>query len=239
MIAAMDRTRSWQQGGYCNLGNWLDHRCGLGPCAARERIRISRALATLPHIDVAFRDGIISYSKVRAITRVATPETDAMLLAIAARSSAAQLDSLVKTYERVGGKKRRSSEQQRNLTWHYEDGMLVVTAAVPADRGALLIKALQAVVDVGEQELEAHYQALLTGEPEMATQADATTTEADTTTTDKATDNVSAEAGLQTPPVITNDQGGDVSPETDPLGRLVFQMASREQRFADALVDIA
>ena len=86
----------------CNLGNWLDHRCGLGPCAARERIRIGRALARLPRIDAAFRDGVISYSKVRAITRVATPDTDAMLLAITEGSSAAHLESLVRTYERVG-----------------------------------------------------------------------------------------------------------------------------------------
>ncbi|MDE0054497.1 MAG: hypothetical protein OXT64_09635, partial [Gammaproteobacteria bacterium] len=58
LIAAMERTRSWREGGYCNLGNWLDHRCGLGPCAARERIRIGRALERLPRIDAAFRDGV-------------------------------------------------------------------------------------------------------------------------------------------------------------------------------------
>ena len=104
LIAAMERSRGWREGGYCNLGNWLDHRCGLGPCAARERIRIGRALERLPRIDGAFRDGVISYSKVRAITRVATPETDAMLLAIAEGSSAAHLESLVRTYERVGGR---------------------------------------------------------------------------------------------------------------------------------------
>ena len=76
LIAAMERTRGWREGGYCNLGNWLDHRCGLGPCASRERIRIGRALAKLLQIDAAFRDGVISYSKVRALTRVATSETD-------------------------------------------------------------------------------------------------------------------------------------------------------------------
>ena len=133
LIAAMERTRGWQEGGYCNLGNWLDHRCGLGPCAARERIRIGRALARLPRIDAAFRDGVISYSKVRAITRVATPDTDATLLAIAEGSSAAHLESLVRTYERVGkgDGERACSEQRRGLSWYYEDGMLVITAAVP------------------------------------------------------------------------------------------------------------
>ncbi len=163
LIAAMERTRGWREGGYCNLGNWLDHRCGLGPCAARERIRIGRALAKLPRIDEAFRDGVISYSKVRAITRVATPETDALLLAIAEGSSAAQLESLVRTYERVGGidRKRASSEHRRGLSWRYEDGMLVITAAVPAERGALVIKALQQVVDGGKDEREAYYESRL------------------------------------------------------------------------------
>jgi Domain of unknown function (DUF222) len=94
LITEMDRTESWREGGYCNLGNWLDHQCGMGPCAARERIRIGRALAKLPKIDAAFRDGMISYSKVRAVTRVACPETDEMLLDLAERSSAAELDSL-------------------------------------------------------------------------------------------------------------------------------------------------
>ena len=163
LIAAMDRTRGWREGGYCNLGNWLDHRCGLGPCASRERIRIGRALAKLPRIDAAFRDGAISYSKVRAITRVATPHTEAMLLAIAEGSSAAQLESLVRTYERVGGsvRGRDSSEQRRGLSWYYEDGMLVLTAAVPAERGALVIEALQQVIDGRKDESEARCASLL------------------------------------------------------------------------------
>ncbi len=163
LIAAMDRTRGWREGGYCNLGNWLDHRCGLGPCASRERIRIGRALAKLPRIDAAFRDGAISYSKVRAITRVATPHTEAMLLAIAEGSSAAQLESLVRTYERVGGsaRGRDSSEQRRGLSWYYEDGMLIMTAAVPAERGALVIEALRQVIDGRKDESEARCASLL------------------------------------------------------------------------------
>ncbi|MCY3621252.1 MAG: HNH endonuclease [Gammaproteobacteria bacterium] len=163
LVAAMDRRRGWDERGYCSLGNWLDHRCGLGPCAARERIRIGRALARLPDIDAAFRDGILSYSKVRAITRVATRDTEAMLLDIAGRSSAAQLESLVRTCERVdrSNVERIPSEQRRSLSWHYEDGMLVVTAAVPAERGALVIKALQKVVDARKDEREAYFESVL------------------------------------------------------------------------------
>ena len=262
LIAAMERTRGWRDGGYCNLGNWLDHRCGLGPCAARERIRIGRALERLPRIDAAFRDGAISYSKVRAITRVATPETDAMLLAIAEGSSAAQLESLVRTYERVGGSdgKRASSEQRRSLSWHYEDGMLVITAAVPAERGALVINALQQVVDGRKDESEARHGALLTAacqreaaEPvadegsDGAPQAESTTTDVPTdvsaeTPADHSGEDNGGEASARVESATVPDPGVsmDVSAETDDLPEwLEFAWSSREQRYADALVDMA
>ena len=271
LIAAMERTRSWREGGYCNLGNWLDHRCGLGPCAARERIRVGRALERLPRIDAAFRDGVISYSKVRAITRVATPHTDAMLLAIAEGSSAAQLESLVRTYERVGGSRRgrASSEQRRSLTWHYEDGMLVITAAVPAERGALVINALQQVVDGRRDEREARDGAWLaamgqkgTAEPaaddgsgeapaERAGTEDgngvATPTEwaadvsAETPANDVVPDNgEEVSPRVESAALTDGDVSGDVSAETvDFPDWLTFALSSREQRYADALVDMA
>ena len=319
LIAAMERTRGWREGGYCNLGNWLDHRCGLGPCAARERIRIGRALAKLPHIDAAFRDGVISYSKVRAITRVATPETDAMLLAIAEGSSAAQLESLVRTYERVGKSDsgRASSEQRRSLSWYYEDGMLVITAAVPAERGALVIKALQQVVDGGKDEREAYYESRLAATCRQGTAGPAAHEDVEDvgraeganrgsdeapmraagdslaaagsvvagdgfgaaaaaarsaaegagtidgkvvpTRSEWSAVDVSTDVSAETPADHTGrdngkdvstqaataamtdmDVPGSVSAETDDLPDwLTFELASREQRFADALVDMA
>ena len=275
LIAAMDRTRGWDERGYCNLGNWLDHRCGLGPCAARERVRIGRALARLPRIDAAFRDGILSYSKVRAITRVATRKTEAMLLAIAGRSSAAELESLVRTHERVGtgDRERICSEQRRGLSWHYEDGMLVVTAAVPAERGALVIQALQKIVDARTDEREAYYQSLLAGEhgpftvaadgeyvaeptgPEPVAPKEMNGSEDGFEKVTAAGDGQLPNGAVTAEPTIIADDPGDVSAETQhpaaddfgdesaetidlPAG-LLFELSSTEQRYADALVDVA
>ena len=285
LVAAMDRRRGWDERGYCSLGNWLDHRCGLGPCAARERIRIGRALARLPRIDAAFRDGVLSYSKVRAVTRVATRDTEAMLLDIAGRSSAAQLESLVRTYQRVDRSdgERVPSEQRRGLSWHYEDGMLVVTATVPAERGALVIKALQKVVDARKDEREAYFESLLAGNggtaalTEDAEVADAewvTGERADAEHVDEPTEpervakeetngsaEVPAAANGQHPdgslvarPAVVVNGLGDVSAETECLvmdvaddvaesddlpASLVFDLSNAEQRYADALVDVA
>ena len=289
LVAAMDRRRGWNERGYCNLGNWLDHRCGLGPCAARERIRIGRALARLPRVDAAFRDGHLSYSKVRAITRVATRETEAMLLSIAASSSAAQLESLVRTHQRVGQSsgERLPSEERRRLSWHYEDGMLVVTAAVPAERGALLIKALQKVVDARADEREAYYQALLTRDCDPDETADESPQpgsarghpsqvddrwDAELVPDPMAPGPVSHQEATGAPhctaaevgqpadgtvvhPIVASEDRGAVSAESacatedvaadspaerdDLPASLQFELASTEQRFADALVDMA
>ena len=239
LIAAMDRRRGWDERGYCNLGNWLDHRCGLGPCAARERIRIGRALARLPRIDAAFRDGILSYSKVRAITRVANRENEAMLLAVAGRSSAAELESLVRSHERVGARDRERvpSEARRSLSWHYEDGMVVITAAVPAERGALVVEALRKVVDARTDERDAHYESLLAGDcARVAAASDAETADAGFAAeptepgpagnegTNGAAEAMSAGEGQRAngaavpEPAVVADGPGDISAETDSPG---------------------
>ena len=233
LIAAMDRTRGWAEAGYANLGNWLDHRCGLGPCAARERIRIGRALARLPRIDAAFRDGVLSYSKVRAITRVATRGSEAVLLDIAGGSSAAQLESLVRTHERIGGDERARvcSEERRGLTWHYEDGMVVITAAVPAERGALVIRALEKVIDARKDEREEYYEALLAGEDGPGPAAP----EEEPADAEGARD-VSAETDTPAAGACEHEPLGETTGL--PAG-LEFELSSTEQRHADALVEVA
>ena len=234
LIAAMDRTRGWAEAGYASLGNWLDHRCGLGPCAARERIRIGRALARLPQIDAAFRDGVLSYSKVRAITRVATRGSEAALLDIAGSSSAAQLESLVRTHQRIGGDERERvcSEERRGLSWHYEDGMVVITAAVPAERGALVIRALEKVVDARKDEREAYYEGLLEGKPDPGpTEPEAAEPEEEP----YGPGDVSAETER---PVEDACEQEPATAAGLPAG-LEFELSSTEQRHADALVEVA
>ena len=73
-------TRAHLDGKPLRLPRWLHQHFGLTFGAAREKVRTARALGKLPLIDAAFRDGALSYSKVRALTRAATPENEAELL---------------------------------------------------------------------------------------------------------------------------------------------------------------
>src|SRR5512140_1520644 len=72
-IRRFDESGEWARQGATSCAHWLNWRIGLDDGAAREKVRVARALGGLPRIDDALRRGVISYSKVRAMTRVATP----------------------------------------------------------------------------------------------------------------------------------------------------------------------
>ena len=161
LLGEFDQRGVWRDGGYSSLVNWLDHRCGMGAGAARERIRVARKLRDLKRIDHAFETGQISYSKVRAITRAATPQTERTLLKMACHCSARELESLVRTYEKTGVNRgdRNDDTEKRFLEWyHDEEGMLVLTARLPADLGAVVVKALDKAVDIRKEERDEYFE---------------------------------------------------------------------------------
>src|SRR2546422_274205 len=80
LIRGFDARGGWGNG-FRSCAGWLTWRIGLDPGAARERVRVARALGTLPRLAQALARGELSYAKVRALTRVATPETEERLLA--------------------------------------------------------------------------------------------------------------------------------------------------------------
>src|SRR5713226_469147 len=82
-IRQFDELGGWHQQGAQRCAHWLTWRVGLDPGAAREKVRVARALGELPKLDEAFAAGRLSYSKVRAITRIATPANEERVLEVA------------------------------------------------------------------------------------------------------------------------------------------------------------
>ena len=101
LLAELDRRAAWARSGALSCAHWLAWRTGLDRGAAREHVRVARALTTLPALRTAFERGELSFSKVRAVTRIARPETEADLLAMAREGTAAQLERLVRAYRRA------------------------------------------------------------------------------------------------------------------------------------------
>src|SRR5262245_4972018 len=93
-IRLFDTEEMWNTQGCTSCAHWLNWRCGIALGAAREKIRVAHALGKLPLIDEALRLGQVSYSKIRAMTRVATPENEHKLLELAQASTASQLEKI-------------------------------------------------------------------------------------------------------------------------------------------------
>jgi hypothetical protein len=84
-----------------STAHWLSWQCGIGLTAGREQVRVARKLRSLPLVTAEFAAGRLSYSKVRAISRVATPDTEPTLVEWALHATASQLDRLVAGQRRV------------------------------------------------------------------------------------------------------------------------------------------
>jgi hypothetical protein len=115
----LDRIREFDERGGWNNGfrscaAWLSWRVGLDPGAARERVRVARALGTLPRLAEALARGEISYAKVRAITRVATPQTEERLLAVARAGTAEHVEGIVRGWRYVDRQAERRDAARRH-----------------------------------------------------------------------------------------------------------------------------
>jgi hypothetical protein len=145
LIAELDRRGDFTESGSGSCAEWLAWRCGLMPRAAREHVRVARRLSELPLIHSAFSRGEISYSKVRALTRVADEESERELLELARHLTAAQLDRAVRCYRRVTNAEANDLQANAHLGWCWdEDGSFVLHARLAPEDGALFLRALQA-----------------------------------------------------------------------------------------------
>jgi hypothetical protein len=148
LIREFDARGGWNTG-FRSCAEWLAWRVSLDPGAARERVRVARALGTLPALAEALGRGELSYAKVRALTRVATPETEARLLTVGRAGTAAHVERIVRGWRRVDrqAEAREAARQHAGRALHVyqdEDGAVVLRGRLTPEVGALLLRALDA-----------------------------------------------------------------------------------------------
>jgi hypothetical protein len=100
-VREFDERQGWVAQGAVSCAHWLSWKCGIALGAAREKVRVAQALAGLPVIDEELRRGQLSFSKVRAMTRVATPANEARLVELGRASTAAQLEKICRLLDQV------------------------------------------------------------------------------------------------------------------------------------------
>ena len=151
LLGEFDRTQGWARHGLANCAQWLNWQCGIGTGTAREKVRVAGALANLPQISEAFRQGRVSYSKVRAMTRAATPENEATLLNIALHGTASHVERTVRKFKRVQrdleSRQANAVHRSRSVQWWYEDdGSWRLHARLSPEVGAVVKQALEAAM---------------------------------------------------------------------------------------------
>jgi hypothetical protein len=122
---------------------FLNWRCGIAMRTAHQYVRVAKALRRLPLVSAAFSTGRLSSSEVRAITRIATPATEAQLLEWAPHATAAQMERIVAGYKKVERLEAGAAERAEHISWcHDDDASLEVRVRLSAVDGALFLAAL-------------------------------------------------------------------------------------------------
>src|SRR6267143_6189742 len=148
LIREFDAREGWGNG-FRSCAHWLSWRVGLDMGAAREKVRVARALGTLPRLAQALARGELSYAKVRALTRVATPETEERLLGVGRAGTAEHVERIVRGWRRVDrtAEARETARRHTSRALHVyrdDDGMVRLRGRLELEVGALLIQALTA-----------------------------------------------------------------------------------------------
>lgn len=175
MLAEFDARQGWGASGMRSAAHWLSWRTGMRLGVARERVRVARALTHLPLIRDAFAAGRLSYCKVRALSRVATPPLERDLLEVALGATGGQLERIVRSWRQtLVGEQSASRHLRRGWRRREEpDGSVVFTLRVAPEDAAVIDAAVVAgrslVLDASGQPVETPEESqlaeILTGEP--------------------------------------------------------------------------
>src|SRR5215217_9508814 len=119
LVAEFDAREGWGGVGVLSCAHWLAWQCGMSPGAAREHVRVARALQSLPRIEAAFAEGRLSYSKVRALTRIAEPDSEESLLEVALELTASQVERTVRHWRRADLADEDEPSQEERQDFEY------------------------------------------------------------------------------------------------------------------------
>lgn len=150
LVAELDRRGVCVADGARSTAHWVAFTCGIGANAAREHVRVARALQGLPLVRAAFSEGRLSYAKVRALTRVEDVADEASLLGLALDATAAQLERLVRAWRGIAAREDAAERlhEQRSLMWFTgDDGALELRGRFAPEDGQMIVAVLESLVE--------------------------------------------------------------------------------------------
>jgi hypothetical protein len=181
LLAEFERRGGHVGWGIQSCAHWLSWKCGIGLVAARDKVRVARALEALPRLSDAMRRGTLSYCKIRALTRIATPGNDELLVSIGETGTVSHVEKAVRLYRKTERAQLATANAQhavRHLQCYVDhDGCVVIRGRLTPEQGTLVMKALasagDALREAERDSREASATPDLAAEPQAARQADA------------------------------------------------------------------
>jgi uncharacterized protein DUF222/HNH endonuclease len=148
LVAEFDEREGWGGVGITSCAHWLAWKCALTPGTARQHVRVARAMRRLPVITAAFSSGELSYSKVRALTRVAEPGTEAELVEFARHATASQVERTVQAWRRADDvDSGRQADRRRFSWWIEDDGMVTLQIRMEPEPGAQFLASIESMAE--------------------------------------------------------------------------------------------
>jgi hypothetical protein len=145
LVADFDAREGWAAWEVSSCAAWLSWKCQIASGTAREHVRVARALGKFPLIREQFAAGRLSYAKVRALTRIAAPDTEADLVQMATPMTANQLERFTQAHRRVSRAEEEDVRSRRKLTWRLDDDKaFAFTGYLPPEAGAVVLQAVRA-----------------------------------------------------------------------------------------------
>jgi hypothetical protein len=145
----------WSFSSFSSCAEWLSWRCGISLSAAREKVRTAQALRELPGISLAFREGRLSYTKVRALTRVAAMLDEDALVRYALGATAPDVEERCRQIRNVhpdSVNDARRAWGARSLSAYRNSarGTLCLRVELPLDVGELVMLAVERAMEQEE-----------------------------------------------------------------------------------------
>lgn len=157
LLEAFDRRGGWRGDGIRSCAHWMNWQLGSSLRTAHDQLRVAHALVDLPKTRKSFAQGELSYSRVRAITRIALPQTESELIGLARHSTGAQLEQIVRTFRSIDDANRVGPPPPAPPELRRRDdnrGRIVITVALdPADAEVVWKAVHEAVTSDRERRL--------------------------------------------------------------------------------------
>lgn len=143
-----DIRQGWKAWHLNNCAEFLNLKCGISKGAAWERVRVAHALLDLPHCSRAMQEGRLSFCKVRALTRLATPRNEEELVEFAGPRPTSQVEDYCR--HRRNAQRRESMQDVNRIhrnrylsCMHHDDGSSTLHADLTREQADLVMKAIE------------------------------------------------------------------------------------------------